>query len=188
MESLRLGAESMLIISIVSIILVTIAIFYSLCRISSRSYRHLYSKSIVFVHKDDRRHFGGFFSNGDVEGIHRIMQILQQRELIEIIEMGEEIYLVNHNPASVENFHTVPRGLCVSDFDPIEDLRTLRASNNGFKHVSSEEGRCVTSRRPIPAYGFQETADDLFMSDFDVVETLKHLSPQVPFVSASQAS
>jgi len=45
----------------------------------------------------------------------------------------------------------------------------------------------VTSPRPILAYGFQEIADDLFMSDFDVLETLKHLSPQVPFVSVAQA-
>lgn len=187
MESLRLGAESMLTISIVSVILVTTAIFYSLCRIPSRSYRHLYSKSIVFVHQDDRRHFGNLFLNGDVEGIHRIMQILQQRELLEIIEMGEEIYLVNHNPASIENLRTVPRGLCVSDFDPIEDLRNLRAHND-FMNISSIRGRHVTSHRPIPAYGYQETADELFMSDFDVLETLKHLTPQVPFVFADQAS
>jgi hypothetical protein len=107
--------------------------------------------------------------------------------LVEIIEMGEEIYLVNHNPASVENFHTVPRGLCVSDFDPIEDLRNLRAHND-FRNISSIEGRHVTSHRPIPAYGYQETANDLFMSDFDVLETLKHLSPPIPLVSASEAS
>ena len=178
----------MLTISIVSIILVTSAIFYSLCRIPSRSYRHINSKTIVFVHQDDRRHFGNLFLNGDVEGIHRILQVLQQRELLEIIEMGDEIYLVNHNPASVENFHTVPRGLCVSDYDPIEDLQTLRASNNGYKHVPSDDDRRVTSPSPIPVYGFQEIADDLFMSDFDVLETLKHLSPQIPFASASQAS
>jgi hypothetical protein len=178
----------MLTISIVTIILVTITIFYSLCRIPSRSYRHIYSKSIVFVHQDDRRHFGNLFLNGDVEGIHRIIQILQQRELLEIIEMGEEIYLVNHNPASVENFRTVPRGLCVSDYDPIEDLRNLRAHNNGYRHVPTEEVSHVTSHKPRPAYGFQETADDLFMSDFDVLETLKHLTPQVPFVPVAQAS
>jgi hypothetical protein len=181
------GRRSMLTVSILSISLVTIAIFYSLCRIPSRNYGHISSKSIVFVHQDDRKHFGDLFLNGDIEGIHRVMQILQQRELLEIIEMGEEIYLVNHNPASVENFHTVPRGLCVSDFDPIEDLRNLRAHND-FRNISSIEGRHVTSHRPIPAYGYRETADDLFMSDFDVLETLKHLSPQIPFVSASQAS
>jgi hypothetical protein len=188
MESLRLGAESMLTISIVFIILVTTAIFYSLCRISSRSYRHLYSTSIVFVHQDDRKHFGDLFLNGDVEGIHRVLQVLQKRELLEIIETGEEIYLVNHNPASLENFHTVPRGLCVSDYDPIEDLRNLRVDNKGYGHVPSEDNRYVTSHRQIPVYGFQETAADLFMSDFDVLETLKHLTPQVPFAFPSQAS
>ena len=178
----------MMTISIVSIILMTSVIFYSLCRMPSRTYCHINSKSIVFVHRDDTKHFGDLFSNGDVEGIHRIMQILQQRELIEIIELGEEIYVVNRNPVSVENFLTVPRGLCVSDYDPIEDLRTLRASNNGFKYVLSEERRCVTSHRPIPASGFQEITNDLFMSDFDVLEILKHLSPQAPFASLSQAS
>ena len=187
MESLRLGAESMLTISIVSIILVTFAIFYSICRIPLRSYRHINSKTLVFVHQDDRRHFGNLFLNRDVEGIHRVLQVLQQRELLEIIEMGDEIYLVNHNPASVENLRTVPRGLCVSDYDPIEDLRNLRAHNKGYGHFPSEDGRRVTSPRPILAYGFQEIADDLFMSDFDVFETLKHLSPQVPFVSVAQA-
>ena len=178
----------MLTVSIVFIIIVTTAIFYSLCRIPSKGYRHLYSKSIIFVHQDDREHFGDLFVKGDVEGIHRVMQILQHRELLEVIEMGEEIYLVNHNPASVENIRTVPRGLCVSDYNPIEDLRNLRTHNKSYRHVPSEDDRRVTSHRPIPAYGFQETADDLFISDFDVIETLKHLTPQVPLVSVSQAS
>ena len=177
----------MLTISIVSVILVTSAILYSLCRTPSRSYRHIYSKSIMFVHQNDRKHFGNLFLDGDVEGIHRVMQILQHKELLEIIEMGEEIYLVNHNPASVENFHTVPRGLCVSDFDPIEDLRTLRA-HNGYRNITPEERSHVTSHKPIPAYRYQETADELFMSEFDVLETLKHLTPQSPFVPVAQAS
>jgi hypothetical protein len=178
----------MITISIVAIILVTSIIFYSLCRIPSRTYRHINSKSIVFVHRDDLKHFGNLFLNGDVEGIHRIMQILQQREKLEIIEVGEEIYLVNHNPASIENFRSVPRGLFVSDYNPIEDLRNLRALNNGYRHIFSEKGRCVTSHRLLPVYGVQEFTNDLFMSDFNVLETLKHLSPQVPFVSVSQAS
>jgi hypothetical protein len=142
----------------------------------------------VFVHQDDRRHFGDLFLNGDVEGIHRIMQILQQRELLEIIEMGDEVYLINHNPASVENFRTVPRGLFVSDYNPVEDLRTLRAFNNSFRHISSEKDRYVTSHRPLPVPELQEIPSDLFISDFDVLETLKHLSPQAPFVPAPQVS
>ena len=142
----------------------------------------------MFVHQDDRRHFGDLFLNGDVEGIHRIMQILQQRELLEIIEMGEEIYVVNQNPASIENLRTVPRGLFVSDYNPVEDLRILNAHNKSQRLIPPEERIRVTSHRPLPACGFQEIADDLFMSDFDVLETLKHLSPQVPFVSVSQAS
>jgi hypothetical protein len=178
----------MLTISIVSIILVISAIFYSLCRIPSSTYRPIGSKSIVFVHSDDRKHFGDLLLNEDIEGIHRIMQIVQERELLEIIEMGEEIYLVNHNPASVENFRTVPRGLCVSDYDPVEDLRNVKAHNKSHRYVPPEERRCVKGHKLIPAYGFQETADDLFMSDFDFLETLKHLTPQSPFVSASQAS
>jgi hypothetical protein len=142
----------------------------------------------MFIHRDDRKHFGDLFLNGDLECIHRIMQILQQRELFEIIEMDEEIYLVNHNPATVENFRTVPRGLCVSDYDPIEDLRNLRAGNNSYRHVPPEGGSHVTSHMPIPVYGYQDTADDFFMSGFNILETLKHLTPQTPFVSASQAS
>jgi hypothetical protein len=178
----------MLTTSILSIILVISAIFYSLCRIPSGTYRHIGSKSIVFVHRDDGKHFGDLFLNGDVEGIHRIIQILQQRELLEIIEMDEEIYLVNHNPASVENFRTVPRGLFVSDYDPIEDLRNLRAFNNSYRQVSLEESRYVTSHKPPPVYESQEIKEDFFISDFDILETLKYLSPQVPIVSVSQAS
>jgi len=176
----------MLAISIVSIILVTTAIFYSLCRISSRTYGHINSKSIVFVHQDDRKHFGDLFLNGDIEGIHRILQVLQQRELLEIIEMGEEIYLVNHNPASIENIGSVPRGLFVSDYHPVEDLRTLRASDNSFRHVSLEEGR-MTVRKPLKAFKAEEITNDLFMSDFDILEILKHLSPQAHFFSTSKA-
>jgi hypothetical protein len=175
----------MLTISIVSIILVTSAIFYSLCRIPSKTYRHINSKSIVFVHRDDVKHFGDLLLNGDVEGIHRIMQILQQREILEIIEMGDDIYLVNLNPASVENFRTVPRGLFVSDYNPIEDLLNLKAFNNSYRHISPEADRYVTGHRPIPVYEFQEITSDLFMSDFDVLETLKYLSPQAPFVPVS---
>jgi hypothetical protein len=178
----------MLTASIVSVILGTFAIFYSLCRVPSRTYGHINNKSIVFVHREDRKHFGDLFLNGDVEGIHRVLQILQQRELLEIIEMGDEIYLVNHNPASVENFRTVPRGLCVSDFNPMEDLRTLRASNNGFRHNYSDEDRIVTGYRPIPLNQYHESTDDLFISDFDILEALKNLSPQTPFIPVSQTS
>jgi uncharacterized ubiquitin-like protein YukD len=180
------GRRSMLAISIVSIILVATAIFYSLCRISSRTYGNINYKSIVFVHRDDRKYFGDLFLNGDMEGIYRMMQILQQRELLEIIEMGEEIYLVNHNPASIENIRTVPRGLFVSDYHPVEDLRALRAATNSFRHVSLEEG-CMTVRKPLKVFKAEEITNDLFMSDFDVLEILKHLSPQAPFFSTSKA-
>jgi len=102
--------------------------------------------------------------------------------------MDEEIYLVNHNPASVENFRTVPRGLCVSDYDPNKDLRNLRAVNNSYRHVPPEGGSHVTSHMPIPVYGYQATADDFLMSGLNVLEALKLLTPQTPSVSASQAS
>ena len=178
----------MLTISIVSIILVISAIFYSLCRIPSRTYRHIGSNSIVFVQQNDTMHFGDLFSSGDVESIHRIMKILEQRERIEIIETDEEIYLINHNPASVENFRTVPRGLIVSDYDPVEDFRNLRADNNDYRHVSPGEGRYVIGHKPLPVHESQEITDDLFIADFDILETLKYLSPQAPIVSVSQAS
>ena len=176
----------MLTISIVSVILTSILI-YSLCLIPSRIYGHINTKSLVFVHKDDRRHFGDLFLNGDVEGIHRILQILRQKELLEIIEMGEEIYLVNHNPASIENIRTVPRGLFVSDYHPVEDLRALRASTSSFRHVSLEEGR-TTVHKPLKNFRAQEITNDLFLADIDVLETLKHLTPKVPFLSVSQTS
>lgn len=177
----------MLTASIVSVILVMTAIFYSLCRAPSRIYSYINSKSIVFLHQDDRKHFGDLFLNGDAEGVHRVLQILQQRELLEIIEMGEEVYLVNHNPASIENIRTVPRGLFVSDYHPVEDLRTLRASNNSFRYISLEAD-CTIVHKPHQGFRAQEITTDLFMSDFDVHETLKHISPQAPFISASQAS
>jgi hypothetical protein len=142
----------------------------------------------VFVHRDDRKYFGDLIERGDIEGIHRLMQILQQKELLEIIEMGEEIYLVNHNPASVDNFRTVPRGLCVSDYNPVEDLQNLRSLHIGFRHVNQDSDRYVTGHKPVPVNQYQENNDDLFISDFDILETLKHLSPQAPFIPVSQAS
>ena len=178
----------MITISILSIILVTSVIFYTLCRIPSRSYRHIDSKSVIFVHPEDAKHFGDLFSIGDAESIHRIMKALPNRKNIEIIEMDEEVYVINHNPASVENFRSVPRGLFVADFDPIEDLRNLRSLHGGFRHITPDAGRYVTSHKPVPVTEFKEVTDDLFISDFDILETLKNLSPQTPFIPASQAS
>ena len=178
----------MITISFLSIILATSVIFYSLCRIPSRSYRHIDSKSVIFFHPEDAKHFGDLFSIGDVESIHRIMKALPNRKNIEIIEMDEEVYVINHNPASVENFRRVPRGLFVSDYDPIEDLRNLRSMHGGFRHITPDADKYVTSRKPVPVTEFKEVTNDLFISDFDILETLKHISPQVPFVSASQAS
>jgi hypothetical protein len=178
----------MITISIVSIILVTSVILYSLCRIPSRTYRHIGSKSIVFVHQTDTKHFEDLFSRGDVESIHRIIKILQQRERIEIIEMDEEIYLINHSPASVDNFRSVPRGLFVSDYDPLEDLHNLRSFNIGFGHFDHDSDQYVTAHKPIPVNEFEEITDDLFISDFDLLETLKNLTPQTPFVPVYQAS
>ena len=176
----------MLTISIVSIILVTSAIFYSLCCIPSRTYSYINSRSIVFVHKDDRKYFGDLIERGDIEGIHRVMQILQQREILEIIEMDAEIYLVNHNPASVENLRTVPRGLFVSDYDPLEDLHNLRSLHIGFRHVNQDSDRYVIGHKPVPANEFKEIAGDLFVSDFDIIETLRNISTPAPFSLVSQ--
>ena len=178
----------MITISILSIILVTSVIFYTLCRIPSRSYRHIDSKSVIFVHPEDAKHFGDLFSIGDAESIHRIMKALPNRKNIEIIEMDEEVYVINHNPASVDNLRTVPRGLFVADFDPIEDLRILRSLNGGFQHVNSDTDRYATGYKPVPTNEYEEIVDDLFISDFDIIETLRNLSTPTPFVLASQAS
>jgi hypothetical protein len=178
----------MITISILSIILVISVIFCSLCRIPSRNYRHIYSKSVIFVHPEDAKHFGDLFSIGDVESIHRIMKALPNRKNIEIIEMDEEIYIINHNPASVENFRRVPRGLFVSDYDPIEDLCYLRSFHIGFRHITPDAGKYVISHKSVSVTEFKEVTDDLFISDFDILETLKNLSPQTPFIPASQAS
>lgn len=178
----------MITISILSIILVTSVIFYTLCRIPSRSYRHIYSKSVIFVNPEDAKHFGDLFLIGDTESIHRIMKALPQRVNLEIIETDEEVYVINHNPASVDNLRTVPRGLFVADFDPIEDLRNLRSLHGDFRHNTPDAGRYVTSHKPVSATEFMEVTDDLFISDSDILETLKNLSPQTPFIPASQAS
>jgi len=178
----------MLTISILSIILVTSVIFYSLCRIPSRTYRHIYSKSVVFVHTTDAKHFGDLFAAGDTESIHRIMKAIPNRGNIEIIEMDEEVYVINHHPSSVDNFRTVPRGLLVSDYNPFEDLRDLRSLHGGFQHVSPDAGRYMAGHKPLPVYEVQEITDDLFISDFDILETLRNLSTSTPFVHASQAS
>ena len=176
----------MIAISILSIILVASVIVYSLYRIPSRSYQKIYSKSVIFVHPADAKHFGDLFSSGDAESIHRIMKALQRRRNIEIIEMDEEVYVINHNPASVDNLRTVPRGLFVSDYDPIEDLRNLRSSNIGFQLSTPDTNRYVTGYKIVPINELEEITDDFFVSDFDIIETLRNLSTPDPFVLASQ--
>jgi hypothetical protein len=169
----------MIIASILLIIFMISMIVYSLCRIPSRAYGHFCGKSLVFDNRADARRFEDLLANGDAESVHRILKALQQRGDIDIIESETEIYVSGNRSVSADKRRKITRGLLVSDYDPVEDFRNLNVMSrfapdapvmNAGKDL--RVGKCET----VSTTDHEESKDDLFASDYDIIELLENLT------------
>jgi hypothetical protein len=172
----------MIIISILLLSLISSIILYSLCRIPSRTYCDVCSKSLVFASKAEARHFEDLLSGGDAESIHRILKALQQRNEIDITESEHEIFVCDHLSASSDHCRNIFRDLIASDYNPLEDLRNLSARSRfmpgDLPHIyaDADKGISVTGPEPVPINNFESATDDLFASEYDISELLGNIS------------
>lgn len=122
------GRRSMLTVSIISVILVTSAIFYSSAVSRRGTYGHINSKSIVFVHGDDRKYFRGSLPEwgyGRDSSDHADSSA--ESSCSEVIEMGARRFTWSNQPRFYREHQNCSAGcsLFVSDYHPIEDLHAL---------------------------------------------------------------
>jgi len=173
------GRCHMIVISILLMSLIISIILYSLCRIPSRTYCDVCSKSLVFASKAEARHFEDFLSNGDAESIHRILKALLQRGEIDITESEHEIYVCEHGSASADHGWNIFRDMPAADHDPMEDVRNLSARSSfhpDFRVVDADNGISVSSYKPVPINHNERVTDDLFASEYDICELLENIS------------
>jgi hypothetical protein len=74
---------------------------------------------------------------------------------------------------------TITRDLLVSDYDPVEDFRNLHVMSrfNADAHVmKANQGVCVSKFEALSAMDHEESKDDLFASDYDIIELLENLN------------
>jgi hypothetical protein len=169
----------MIIISILFMILITSAILFSLCRITSKTCLDVRSKSLVFADTAEAQRFENLLSEGDAESIHRILKALQQRREIDITESETEIFICDHRSESAGHFRNIFRDLIASDYDPIEDLRHLSVMSRfhpDLRLVDADKGIPVSGFMPVPVDNLENVADDLFASEYDIGELLGNLS------------
>jgi hypothetical protein len=168
----------MLIISILLMSLILSIILYSICRIPSRTYCDLSSKSLVFASEADERHFEEVLSDGDAESIHRILKALQQRSRIDITESEHEIYVCGHRSDSSDHGRNTFRDLIAADYNPLEDLHNLSTRSRfypGSRLGDADKGLSVTGPKPLPLDHIESVTDDLFASEYDISELLGSL-------------
>lgn len=169
----------MIIASILLTIFMISMIVYSLCRIPSRAYGHLCDKSLIFDKRDDARHFEELLANGDAESVHRILKALQQRGDIDVFETEKEIYISGHRSVSEDKRRKITRGLLVSDYDPVEDFRNLSLMprfDPDSRILSASQERSVSRYETVFPTGHEEIKDDLFASNYDIIELLENLT------------
>jgi hypothetical protein len=167
----------MIVTSIILIILTTSVIFYSLCRITSRTCCDMHSKSLVFSNTSEAKRFEDLLSVGDAESIHRILKALQQRNEIDIIESEKEIFVREHCSASSEHDRNIFRDLLASAHDPVEALRNLSvASRFNPDYQLADKGTSVSGYNPVAIDNPERVTDDLFASEYDVRELLGNLT------------
>jgi hypothetical protein len=165
---------------IIIAILLTIfmLIVFSLCRIPSRTFDNVCSKSLIFENRADARRFEDLLANGDAESIHRILKALQQRGDIDIFESEREIYVSGQRSVSADKCRKIARGLLVSDYDPIEDSRNLSVMsrfNPDTRVMNAAKDLFVGRYEAASTTDHEEFGDDLFASDYDVIELLENL-------------
>ena len=179
----------MIIASILLTILMISMIVYSLCRIPSRAYGHVCGKSLVFDNRADARRFEDLLANGDSESVHRVLKALQQRGDIDIFESEKEIYVSGHRSVSADKLRKITRGLLASDYDPLEDFRNLSVTSRfdpGARVMNAGKDLRVSKYETGSATDHGQSKDDLFASDYDIVELLENLTVGPGFIPAAQ--
>jgi hypothetical protein len=169
----------MLVISILLMSLIISIVLYSLCRIPSRTYCDVCSKSLVFAGEAEARHFKDLLSDGDAESVHRILKALQQRNEIDITESEHEIYVCDHLSASSDHCRNTYRDLIAADYNPLEDLRNLSARfriHSDFRLGDTGEEMSANGPKPVPINDYESATDHLFASKYDISELLGNIS------------
>jgi hypothetical protein len=169
----------MMIITISLTMFMTSMIVYSICRIPSRACGNFCSKSLVFDNLADTGRFVDLLANGDAESVHRILKALQQRGDIDIFESEKEIYVSGHRSVSADKRRKIKLGLLVSDYDPVEDFRNLCVMsrfNADAQGMTANQGVCVSKYEALSSTDHEQSKDDLFASDYDIIELLDNLT------------
>lgn len=170
-------------------ILMISMIVYSLCRIPSRAYGHFCDKSLIFEKRADARRFEDLLANGDAESVHRILKALQRRGDIDIIESEKEIYISGNRSVSAGRRRKITRGMLVSDYDPVEDFRNLSVTSRfdpDARAMNAGKDLRVSKYETGSATDHGQSKDDLFASDYDIVELLENLTVRPGFIPAVQ--
>lgn len=180
----------MMIAAILLTILMISMFVYSLCRIPSRAYGHVCGKSLVFDNQADARPFEDLIANGDAESVHRILKALQQRGDIDIVESEKEIYVSgNRSGVSADRRRKITRGMLVSDYDPVEDFRNLNVTSRfdpDARVMDAGKDLRVSKYETGSATDHGQSKDDLFASEYDIVELLENLTVRPGFIRAVQ--
>ena len=176
---------------IITAILLTIFVMiaYSLCRIPSRAWSNVRDKSLIFDKRADARRFEDLLANGDAESVHRILKALQQRGDIDVIESEKEIYVSGNRSVSADRRRKITRGLLASDYDPLEDFCNLSVTSRfdpGARVMNAGKDLRVSKCETGSATDHGESKDDLFASDYDIVELLENLTVRPGFLPAVQ--
>jgi hypothetical protein len=169
----------MIIAAILLTIFMTSLIVYSICRIPSRAYANVCHKSLIFDNLAEARRLEDLLAHGDSESVHRILKALQQRGDIDLFESEKEIYVSGRRSVSVDQRQTITRDLLVSDYDPIEDFRNLSVMsrfNTDAQTMNANQGVCVSKYETVSAANHEESKDDLFASEYDIIELLENLN------------
>jgi len=169
----------MIITAISLTIFMTSMIVYSICRIPSRAYANVCHKSLIFDNLAEARRLEDLLADGDAESVHRILKALQQRGDIDIFESEKEIYVSGHRSVSIDQCRKITRSLLVSDYDPIEDFRNLSVMsrfNTDARVMNVNQGVCVSKYETVSAANHEESKDDLFASEYDIIELLENLN------------
>ena len=169
----------MIIAAILLTIFMTSLIVYSICRIPSRAYDDVCHKSLVLDNLADERRLEGLLADGDAESVHRILKALQQRGDIDIFESENEVYVSGRFGVSIDQRRTITRDLLASGYDPVEDFRNLSVMsrfNTDAHTMSANQGVRVSKYEAVSAANHEESKDDLFASEYDIIELLENLS------------
>ena len=179
----------MFIIAISLTILMISVIVYSLCRIPSRACGDVCDKSLRFDNRADGRRFESLLANGDTESVHRILKALQQRGDIDIFESEKEIYVSGIRSVSADKRRRITRGLLVSDYDPVEDFRNLNVMSRfapDARVMNAGKDLRVSKCETVSTTYHEESKDDLFASDYDIIELLENLTARPGCIPAVQ--